>query len=120
MLAWKETPEARRAALDALPMLQRAKRVTVVEISAEEALTSARQHLQDVSRWLERHGVAAETLAVLAQHDDGDQLEQVARELRATLIVAGAYGHSRLREWAFGSVTRTLLHGKERCVLLSH
>lgn len=125
MLAWKETRETRRAALDALSLLQRAVHVTVVEISAEKDLSSARQRLADVSCWLSRHGIIAETLAVAALHDnasqddDGEQLESVARRSGANLIVAGAYGHSRLREWAFGSVTRALIHG-DRCALLSH
>ncbi len=125
MLAWKETPKARRAALDALPLLQRAVHVTVVEISAEKDLPLARQRLADVSCWLTRHGIIAETLAAAALHDnafrddDGKQLEPVARKLGAILIVAGAHGHSRLRESAFGSVTGTLIHG-DRCALLSH
>ena len=48
------------------------------------------------------------------------QLGALARDLKADLIVAGAFGHSRLREWAFGGVTRDLLLRGERCVLSSH
>ena len=44
----------------------------------------------------------------------------LADALGADLIVAGAYGHSRLREWAFGGVTRTLLDEPSRYLLLSH
>lgn len=40
---------------------------------------------------------------------DGDQLLTFARSIHADLIVSGAYGHSRLREWAFGGVTRSLI-----------
>ena len=38
----------------------------------------------------------------------------------ADLIVAGAYGHSRIREWAFGGVTRDLLLQDHRCTLVAH
>jgi nucleotide-binding universal stress UspA family protein len=47
-------------------------------------------------------------------------LAAIAEEFEADLIVAGAFGHSRLREWAFGGVTRDLLVKAERCTLLSH
>ena len=49
-----------------------------------------------------------------------DEVAVVAAEEDAELIVAGAYGHNRLREWAFGGVTRDLLLRANRCALLSH
>ena len=120
LLAWKDTREARRAALDALPLLERAKHVTVVEIAADGDMPAARQRLADVAHWLARHGVAAEVLACAADGDNAEQIESLARKLDANLVVAGAYGHSRLREWAFGGVTRTLLRRGDRCAMLSH
>ena len=120
LLAWKDTREARRAALDALPLLERAQQVTVVEIVADEELPAARERLADVSNWLARHGVASDVLACASIGDDAGQLDAVAREAGANLVVAGAYGHSRLREWAFGGVTRTLLLRGDRCAMLSH
>ena len=47
-------------------------------------------------------------------------LNAIAQELAADLIVAGAYGHSRLREWVLGGVTRDLLLRANRCSLVSH
>jgi nucleotide-binding universal stress UspA family protein len=120
LVAWKDTREARRAALDALPLLKHATHVTVVEMAADEDTAAAQQHVADVSRWLARHGVSAEVIAAASSDDDAAQLESLARKLGANLIVAGAYGHSRLREWAFGGVTRSLLHRGEYCSLLSH
>ena len=38
----------------------------------------------------------------------------------ADVIVAGAYGHSRLREWVLGGVTRDLLLRADMCALVSH
>ena len=119
MLAWKDTREARRAALDALPLLKQAVHVTVVEVASDEDMAAARHRLADVSRWLAGHGIAAKVIAAASSDDDGAQLESLARNSDANLIVAGAYGHNRVREWAFGGVTRTLLRGN-RCAMLSH
>jgi nucleotide-binding universal stress UspA family protein len=120
MVAWKDTPESRRAVLGALPLLRRATKITVVEIASAQVLSEARQELIDVSRWLAGHGVTVETLGVAALHDDAEQLESLAHDLGANLIVAGAYGHNRLREWAFGGITRILLQRGSCCTLLSH
>lgn len=119
MLAWKDTREARRAALDALPLLKHAASVSVVEIADDDEMAEARQRIDDVSIWLVSHGVAAEAKVVASRQDDSEQLCSLAHDLGADMIVAGAYGHSRLREWVFGGMTRTLLNGTERCTLLS-
>ena len=120
MVAWKDTREARRAALDALPLLACATHVTLVEIAAGEDMAAARQRLADVSRWLAAHGITAEVVTAASLDDDAAQLDSLARSSGANLIVAGAYGHSRLREWAFGGVTRTLLRRGDCCAMLSH
>jgi len=120
VLGWKETPEARRAARDALPMLREAGRVTIVEIAAEAELAAAKARLEDVAAWLKRHGIVAECAAVAAVGDNAGQFDAIAREQEADLIVAGAYGHSRLRELVLGGVTRDLLLTAGRCVLVSH
>ena len=58
--------------------------------------------------FLERHGIVART-EVISEDADGHRLAAFARLIQADLIVSGAYGHSRLREWAFGGVTRSLI-----------
>jgi nucleotide-binding universal stress UspA family protein len=70
--------------------------------------------------WLERHGVTAQPLAVAAAGEDADQLARFVQEHQADLMVAGAYGHSRLREWVLGGVTHDLLMNAECCSLVSH
>ncbi len=120
LVGWKETPEARRAVLDALPLLKAAGSVAVVEIAGEAELEAARFRLEDVVTWLARHGVAAEPIADGSRVDDAGRLKTMARERGADLIVAGAFGHSRLREWVFGGVTRDLLLRSDRFTLLSH
>jgi nucleotide-binding universal stress UspA family protein len=120
MVAWKDTRETRRAVLDALPLLQRATRVSVVEAAAKEDMAGARQHVADVTAWLGRHGIAADAQAMHRDGDDAGQLDGLAQGRGADLVVAGAYGHSRVREWALGGVTRSLLLHANRCSLLSH
>ncbi len=120
LLGWKDTREARRAALDALPMLGQTGHVTVLEIAARDDLVAADSRVKDVATWLARHGVAATSRVVRSDGDDVVLLSALAIEADADLIVAGAYGHSRLREWVMGGVTRDLLLESTRCVLASH
>jgi nucleotide-binding universal stress UspA family protein len=120
VIGWKDTRETRRAAFDALPLLKRAAHVTVVEIAVEDELAAARAHLEDVVGWLKRHGVPAQSLASPSTGDDATRLNAIAEEQGADLLVAGAYGHSRLREWVLGGVTRELLLHGSRCSLVSH
>lgn len=120
LVAWKDSREARRAALDALPLLEMAGHVTVVEVAREEDEAAAGRRLTDVAAWLKRHGILAETLVAPSTGDDVAALAAVARAQHADVVVAGAYGHGRLREWAFGGVTADLLLDPVRCTMLSH
>ena len=120
VVAWKDTREARRAASDALPLLKKATDVTVVEIAAEDDMANAHKRVADVGEWLKRHGVSAECVARHATGDEATQLHAIASKHGAGIIVAGAYGHSRLREFVFGGVTRDLLRSTGCCSLLSH
>jgi nucleotide-binding universal stress UspA family protein len=120
LLGWKDTREVRRAASDALPFLKKAERVTIVEIAPAADLSDAQRGLDDVAQWLGRHGIAARTLAVPAAGDDAASLSAIVADEGADLVVAGAYGHSRLQEWVLGGVTRDLLRHVEWCSLLSH
>lgn len=120
LIAWKDTPEARRAVADGLPILREAKDVTVVEIVENEADRSAAlSGVEDVVAWLLRHGVIASARVPAECGNVETQLEKIASEFGAGLVVAGAYGHSRFQEWVFGGVTKRLLNPSRRCTLLS-
>lgn len=119
VVAWRDTREAKRAALDALPLLAAAKQVTVLEIADTPDVPAATGRVEDVAGWLALHGISAAPLVAPAHGDDATQLDSMLNEQQADLVVAGAYGHNRLREWAFGGVTHDLLKGG-RCALLSH
>ena len=119
VVAWKDTRESRRAVCDALPLLRAAKHVTVVEIAAADDVASAMTRVTDVATWLESHSIKATPLALPAAGSDASCLDSFLDKHNADLVVAGAYGHSRFREWAFGGVTDSLLR-TGRCALLSH
>lgn len=121
IVAWKDTRESRRAVSDALPFLKRASQVLLVGIceGGQEA-DGLKAELQDVAAALARHGVRAST-AVRPHpgHGVAQDLMHVAEVQEADLIVAGGYGHSRLREWIFGGVTQEFLTNPGCAVLLS-
>jgi len=120
LIGWKDTRETRRAVSDALPLLKHATRVSVVEISADEDLSAARRRVGDVVAWLGHHAIQAEGSAQRSTGDDATALYAIGQDLGTDVVVAGAYGHSRLREWVFGGVTRDLLLSANRCALVSH
>jgi nucleotide-binding universal stress UspA family protein len=120
LVAWKDVKEARRAVLDALPILATAKDVTIAEIPEEgSARVDALSHVEDVAAWLRGHGIVASVVASEPTADVPGQLDWIAANAGAGMVIAGAYGHSRLREWALGGVTRHVITSS-RCALLSH
>ena len=123
LVAWKDTPESRRALADALPMLRKARDVTIVEVpERDDDRSVVMAGVTDVAAWLARHGIAA--TARVSEAGEGETaaalLEKVAGDVGAGLIVAGAYGHSRFRELILGGVTEYLVTQSIRSVLLSH
>jgi nucleotide-binding universal stress UspA family protein len=117
VVAWKDTPEARRAMADSLPLLRRAEKVLVVSVGSD----AEQQGGDEVSAYLGRHEVRAEV--VLKPRPAGtaaDELLGVARQQESDLIVCGAYGHSRAHELVFGGVTRDLMRASPVCCLMSH
>jgi nucleotide-binding universal stress UspA family protein len=121
LVAWKDTTEARRAIADSLPLLRKANYVTVAEIvEAGDSRPAAVLRVRDVAAWLARHGVTATELVPEKHGAATDQLDKIAADIGAGVIVAGAYGHSRFRELILGGMTQHLITQTTRCVLLSH
>ncbi len=108
IVAWKDTKEARRAVVDALPLLKSASDVEVVVID-EGSLGPERASMQDAVAWLESHGVKARGDVLPNEGGAAQSILAAAKAADADLIVSGAYGHSRLREWLVGGGTRDLL-----------
>ena len=120
LVGWKDTREARRAIVDALPLLKMAIKGTVLEIVEKDEEAAANKRLHEIIKWLESHDVKAILLVAIANDADAIQFINIANQLKPDVIVIGAYGHSRFREWVLGGVTNELLQGAEFCLLLSH
>ncbi|MBX9616238.1 MAG: universal stress protein [Caulobacteraceae bacterium] len=120
LIAWNDRREARVAVASALPLLRQASGVTVYAVGSTIDDSSTAE-LADVVTWLGRHGIAAE--AVVAPPGDastGCQILDEALTRKAGVIVAGGYGHARLRQWALGGVTRDLINDSPICLCLAH
>jgi nucleotide-binding universal stress UspA family protein len=121
VVAWKDSREAHRAVLDAMPFLRKAKRVSVVEVCTRDDERHALARTEDVVRHLSRHGIAANARAIHHRdRSDVDSLVHFVLNENADLLVAGAYGDSRFGEWVFGGMTRSLLATCPVCCLMSH
>jgi nucleotide-binding universal stress UspA family protein len=120
LVAWKDVREARRAIFDALPLLAAAKEVTIAEIPEQDGRhADALSHVGDVAAWLRGHGIAANTVVPEKAGSVTGQLENIAANVGAGAVIAGAYGHSRFREWVLSGVTRHLATESRRCAFLS-
>ena len=116
-VGWKDTLEARRAVWDALPFLKRASQVVVISVDDGDGAADPR----DIVGLLQAQDVYATSVQKDAYGSAASEaLLDAASEQAADLLVAGAYGHGRLREWAFGGVTRDLLAYAPICCLMSH
>lgn len=124
LLAWDGGREASRALADALPLLVRARQVTVAcldpSASARGADTLARDRLL---AYLHRHGASARLESDDLGEGDiavGDWLLSRVADWGSDLIVMGGYGHSRWREQVLGGATRALLSTMTVPLLMAH
>jgi nucleotide-binding universal stress UspA family protein len=118
VVAWKAAPESARAVTAAMPLLSAAKQILIVTVAEEQGLSDEEgARLATGLRW---HGLNASTRHLQPNmRGAADTLLAAAGEHQA-LIVMGAYGRSRLREWIFGGFTQHVLRGAEVPVLMMH
>jgi nucleotide-binding universal stress UspA family protein len=119
LVAWKKSRESANAVRNSLPLLRLARRVSLVEVGEADG-SPGDDSLLSAKAWIESHGIELHAHRELALADVGDQLLSRAAGIGADLIVCGGYGHSRLREWMLGGVTRHLLEHMTVPVLFSH
>jgi nucleotide-binding universal stress UspA family protein len=121
LVLWNETREAARAVSDALPLLRSASEVHVVAFSDKRAPGSSSATLSDIGMFLSRHGANVNVAReVSAGVSIGEAALSRAADLGCDLIVMGGYGHTRLREWVLGGVSRSILDHMTVPVLMSH
>ena len=122
VIAWKESREAARAVADALPLLARANRVTVLAFDVPGREDGPGGHAaENILTWLARHHITS-TL-VRAEADEGRIAHAVrahVAEVAADLVVMGGYSRPRLQEIVLGGVTRDMLADMTVPVLMSH
>lgn len=111
VLGWKEGAEARRAIHDLTALMERGGRISVVSAACDEAeAAEMAEGAAEVVRHLEAKGFSAEAHQVVADRRGAAAvLSDFTEAHHAQLLAIGAFSHSRLREIALGSVTRTLL-----------
>jgi nucleotide-binding universal stress UspA family protein len=121
-IAWKETAEAARAVTAAMPLLEKAKEIVV--LAAREGSAKTEDALRSAERLavlLRRHGLNVRAEHVPAEQKSvPDAVIDRALALNCGLLVMGAYGHGRIREFIFGGFTLHVLDRPKLPVLLAH
>lgn len=116
LVAWTRQRESTRALRDALPFLERAGRVLVLRANPPDDFRES-----DIGAYLARHAVDVEVKDVTVKDVSvADTILNTVADAGCDLIVMGAYGHSRVREYAFGGVTRDIIRQMTVPTLFSH
>ena len=121
LVAWDGSMEATRAVTNAIPLLKRAKNVTVALFNPSmKGDAHGEQPGVDVALYLARHNIKVDVLQQHTGLDVGNALLSLAADLRSDVLVMGGYGHTRFREVLLGGVTKTMLKTMTVPVLMSH
>ncbi len=123
VVAWNGTRQASRAAFDALPLLASHEN-EAIRLVCPSPLEHGLNQIAigaELAAALARHNVKLEVKTLPGRHSDaGAEIMAECEEFGADLLVMGAYGHSRLREYVFGGTTETILNASTIPVLISH
>ncbi len=122
LVGWNATQQSARAAFDAVPILSGSKDAWLTWVDPQKSGETADSLPgAELAASLARHGVKVKTDPLPgANADAGGALLSRAADLGADMLVVGAYGHSRMREYVFGGATRELLKTMTVPVLMSH
>ena len=120
MVCWDGSWPAARAIADAMPLLKRAGNIEVVSVTSERGKQDEIEGA-DIGHHLARHGLKVEVTCITrGELDVEDVLLSHAADSDADFMVMGGYGHSRLREFVLGGVTRSMLRTMTVPTLMSH
>lgn len=118
VVAWNESREALRAARCAQPLLSAAQSVEIVVVDPPR---SEQELCADLAVMLSRHGAEISvTPLASAGRSISETLRQHVVDFSADLLVMGAYGQSRFREYMLGGPTREILQGAPTATLMAH
>ena len=120
MVCWDGSRQAARAIGDAMPLLVKSQRVEVVIVTNERGKEDEIEGA-DMAEHLARHGLKVDVHRIGGGDIDvADALLSHAADSGADFMVMGGYGHSRLREFVLGGVTRSILQSMTIPMLMSH
>ena len=120
VVAWDFSRPAARAVADALPILKKAKRVCVVTVTNEKVIDTKRSGVE-LAKHLAAHGVDVVLDTVdAAGRGIGEVIDSYVTSRNADLLVMGAYGHSRIRDFILGGATKSMLARPPLPIFLSH
>ena len=120
VVAWDGSRVAARAISDALPFLKFAKTVRLVELTGEKPLEGA-SGVAALQRQLKSHDITATTDTIAVGDDTaGHALSDYCTRQHTDLLVMGAYGHTRIRDFVMGGVTKSIVDHTPLPVLMSH
>jgi nucleotide-binding universal stress UspA family protein len=119
LIAWNCSTEQARATALAMPLLQKADRVTVLTVIGGTGVPGP--SAEQLIRYLQRNAITAELLTVeLNSRNTGEAILATAQSLGCDLLIKGAYTQSRLRQMIFGGATQHVLANAPLPVLLAH
>jgi nucleotide-binding universal stress UspA family protein len=119
VIAWNCSTEQARATALAMPLLQKADRVTVLTVTGGTAVPGP--SAEQLIRYLQRSGISAEPMRVeLDGRSTGQAILATAQSLGCDLLIKGAYTQSRLRQMIFGGATQHVLQNAAMPVLLAN
>jgi nucleotide-binding universal stress UspA family protein len=119
VVAWKNTRESAKAIAAALPLIRKASKVVILTVqeAADADPDSSPARLAAALRW---HNTVEVKVLPRGRAEPVEVLMNAARDAKATLLVMGGYGHTRLREAVFGGFTRAVLENAPIPVLMAH
>ncbi len=121
-IAWNGSAQSAAAVRQALPLLAKASRVSVLNGRPRDSHPQSwRLPPLDIAAYLDRHGVAAELVAFdLGDDEAGAGILTFVEGAKADLLVMGAFGRSRFKEWVLGGATRLVLERMTLPVVMAH
>jgi nucleotide-binding universal stress UspA family protein len=123
LLCWDGSREAARALADAAPLLQGASNVVVLTMDEGSATRNVESiPFEDLATYCVAHGIPApdHVRRDIKGVGVGSTILNAAADYSADLIVMGAYGHSKFREWAMGGATASILKSMTVPIMFSH
>jgi nucleotide-binding universal stress UspA family protein len=119
-VAWDFSRTAARAVSDAMPLLEKAKKVRIVTVTNEKKLDT-KHSAEELAKNLARHGIDVVLDKVDAKgREIGEVLEAYSASHQVDVLVMGAYGHARWRQFILGGATKSLLSKPPLPILFSH